>query len=80
MVEFLELLFSSLIQALTMLPMYFLRLYSGEPLYETIRLIGSPACVYLVDHKIQVQASQEVLENNIIYYQSIRCPLEPLIV
>ena len=32
MVEFLALLFSSLMQALRMLAMYLLRLYSGEPL------------------------------------------------
>ena len=26
------------------------------------------ACVFLVDHKIQAQAVQQVLDNNIIYY------------
>ena len=37
-VEFLALLFSSL----RMLAMYLLRLYSEEPLYETIGRIGTP--------------------------------------
>ena len=30
------------------------------------------ACVFLVDHKIQAQASQQFLNNNIIYYQGTR--------
>ena len=52
-VEFLALSFSSLTEALKMLAMYLLRLYSGEPLYEAVGRIGTPlACVFLVDFKI----------------------------
>ena len=41
-VEFLQLLFSSLTYAFRMLAMYLFRLYHEEPLYETIGRISSP--------------------------------------